>query len=127
MTNVVLTERDLRGSPSRFGYEWDRYTDILPEYEAQFRGWTAHIPPEEWRGKTFLDVGCGMGRNSYWPLHYDAAAGVAIDVDPRSLASARRTLAKFPNATVQAMSAYDIGHRHRFDILFSIRGIHHLE
>jgi len=34
---------------------------------------------------------------------YDAAAGVAIDVDRRSLASARRTLAKFPNATVHPL------------------------
>jgi len=118
---------DASGSPERFGYEWQSYSEVLPEHEEQFQRWAVHLPPEEWRGKTFLDVGCGMGRNSYWPLHYDAAAGVAIDVDPRSLASARRTLAKFPNATVQAMSAYDIAYRDHFDIVFSIGVIHHLE
>ena len=115
------------GSPERFGYEWQSYSEVLPEHEEQFRRWAMHLTPEEWRGKTFLDVGCGMGRNSYWPLSYDAAAGVAIDVDRRSLASARRTLAKFPNATVHAMSAYDIEYRDHFDIVFSIGVIHHLE
>jgi 2-polyprenyl-3-methyl-5-hydroxy-6-metoxy-1,4-benzoquinol methylase len=115
------------GSPERFGYEWHSYSEVLPEHEEQFRRWAIHLTPEEWRGKTFLDVGCGMGRNSYWPLSYGAAECVAIDVDPRSLTSARRTLANFSNATVQNMSAYDIEYRNRFDIVFSIGVIHHLE
>jgi len=68
-----------------------------------------------------------MGRNSYWPLRYGAAESVSIDVDDRTLASARRTLAPFPGATVQKMSAYDIAFENRFDIAFSIGVIHHLE
>jgi SAM-dependent methyltransferase len=115
------------GSPERFGYEWHNYAELRPEYEAQFRGWTVHLSPEDWRGLEFLDVGCGMGRNSYWPLRYGAAAGTAIDVDARSLAAARRTLANFPAATVRALSAYDIDMRDRYDIAFSIGVIHHLE
>src|SRR2546421_12808079 len=108
MTNVDLTERDLRGSPSRFGYEWGRYTDILPEYEEQFRGWTAHIPPEEWRCKSFLDVGCGMGRNSFWPMQYGASEGVAVDIDEGSLATARSNLGGYPAVRVMRSSAYDL-------------------
>ena len=83
---------DLKGSPERFGYEWDVYAEILPEHEEQFRRWTAPLEPRDWRGKDFLDVGCGMGRNSYWPLKYGAAGGVAVDIDERSLESARRNL-----------------------------------
>jgi SAM-dependent methyltransferase len=116
-----------QGSPDRFGYEWQNYSEILPEHERQFLGWTAHLKPEDWRDKTFLDVGCGMGRNSYWPLKYGASDCIAIDVDSRSLASARRTLAAFPNATVCEKSAYDTGYHERFDIVFSIGVIHHLE
>lgn len=115
------------GSPERFGYEWDTYSDIKPEYEEQFRRWTAQFPIEDWRGKTFLDVGCGMGRNSYWPMHYGAAGGVAIDVDPRSLAAARENLSPFPSLKVEERSAYEIGYRDEFDIVFSIGVIHHLE
>ena len=80
------------GSPDRFGYEWDAYAEIRPGYEEQFLRWTMFLKPEDWPGLSFLDVGCGMGRNSYWPMTYGAAEGCAIDIDDRSLASARCTL-----------------------------------
>jgi len=63
--------------------------------EEQFRRWAVHLAPGEWRGKSFLDVGCGMGRNSFWPMHYGAREGCAVDIDERSLAQARRNLAGF--------------------------------
>ena len=120
-------KREDAGSSDRFGYEWDRYSEMRPEYEEQFRRWTLHLRPEDWRGVYFLDVGCGMGRNSYWPMTYGAAGGVAIDLDTRTLANARRTLAPYPSVAVRAMSAYDIEPSGSFDIAFSIGVIHHLE
>jgi hypothetical protein len=79
--------RDFRGSPDRFGYEWGAYAEILPEYEEQFRRWTVHVAPGDWRDKSFLDVGCGMGRNSYWPMIYGArAAALPISTSVRSRA-----------------------------------------
>jgi SAM-dependent methyltransferase len=122
-----ITQRDREGSPDRFGYEWSTYADILPIYEEQFRRWTPALSPADWRGAMFLDVGCGMGRNSYWPMKYGAAGGVAIDLDARSLAAARRNLANFPGLEVREASAYDIGYENHFDIAFSIGVIHHLE
>jgi SAM-dependent methyltransferase len=115
------------GSPDRFGYEWHAYQDLRPEHEEQFRGWTAHLAPTEWRKLTFLDVGCGMGRNSYWPMLYGAAGGLAIDVDDRSLAAAKRTLAPFPAVRIEKRSAYDIGCADAFDLVFSIGVVHHLQ
>ncbi len=115
------------GSPDRFGYEWQVYAELRPEYEEQFRRWTVHLAPEDWQGKSFLDVGCGMGRNSYWPMTYGAAGGVAIDVDRRSLASARQTLSAFPGVQLRELSAYDIDYKDQFDIVFSIGVVHHLE
>jgi SAM-dependent methyltransferase len=115
------------GSPDRFGFEWQTYSELRQEYEEQFRRWTSPIDPSEWRDRTFIDVGCGMGRNSYWPMTYGARAGVAIDVNDASLASARRTLSSFPTVSVRHLSAYDIDYRDEFDIAFSIGVIHHLE
>jgi SAM-dependent methyltransferase len=117
---------DAAGSPARFGYEWHVYAEMRPEYEEQFRRWSVHLSPQDWHGKWFLDVGCGMGRNSVWPMRYGATGGVAIDVDQRSLAAARRTLAPFPSVEVREQSAYAIADRDRFDIVFSIGVIHHL-
>jgi SAM-dependent methyltransferase len=125
-----MTDRirdDLKGSPDRFGYEWDNYAEILPEHEEQFRRWTAPLSPEDWRGKDFLDVGCGMGRNSFWPLKYGAAGGVAVDIDERSLESARRNLEPFSTMQVIRASVYDLPFEDRFDLAFSIGVIHHLE
>jgi SAM-dependent methyltransferase len=116
-----------KGSPDRFGYEWGAYSEILPDYEEQFRRWTPHFSIDSWQGKTFLDVGCGMGRNSYWPMTYGAKRGVAIDVDDRSLEAATRNLERFSEMEVRQQSAYDIEEEDVFDIAFSIGVIHHLE
>ncbi len=115
------------GSPERFGFEWDHYDELNADYEEQFRRWTRPLSPADWRSQAFLDVGCGMGRNSLWPMRYGAREGLSIDVDARSLAAARRTLADWPAARVEERSAYEIGETDRFDIAFSIGVIHHLE
>lgn len=115
------------GSPERFGYEWRHYSEMCPEYEEQFQRWTVHLKPADWKARTFLDVGCGMGRNSYWPMTYEAAGGVAVDVDSRSLEAARQTLSRYPSVLIEERSAYDLRYADRFDIVFSIGVIHHLE
>lgn len=117
----------LSGSPQRFGYEWNHYSEMRPEYEEQFRKWTVLLSLDDWKGRTFLDVGCGMGRNSYWPMTYGAAGGAAVDVDQRSLDAARRTLSRYPSVAVEERSAYELGYKDCFDIVFSIGVIHHLE
>jgi len=114
------------GSPERFGYSWGIFSEILPVHEVQFKRWTSALPSEAWQGVEFLDVGCGMGRNSYWAIKAGAVSGRAIDVDARSLSGANVNLAASP-VEVAHESAYDISDENRFDIAFSIGVIHHLE
>jgi SAM-dependent methyltransferase len=116
-----------RGSPERFGYSWELYAQILPEHEEQFRRWTAPLSPDDWRNQTFLDAGCGIGRNSYWPLTYGASGGVALDMDERTLGRANENLGRFSNIEVRRQSIYEIAEENAFDIVFSIGVVHHLE
>jgi SAM-dependent methyltransferase len=116
------------GSPDRFGYSWARFSDLSEDQFEQFRRWTALVDPQTgWKNQRFLDVGCGAGRNSYWAMSLGARSGVAIDLDPRSLAAANRNLAKFTNVEVRKQSVYDLADAAAFDIAFSLGVIHHLE
>ena len=89
-----------KGSPDRFGYSWDHYADLLPEHEEQFLRLTS-LDKSFWKGVRFLDAGCGIGRNSYWPMTYGALGGLAVDVDDRTLRNARKNLARFPGMEVR--------------------------
>jgi SAM-dependent methyltransferase len=115
------------GSPHRFGYEWGKYSEMLPAYEEQFRRWLPLFNEGDFRNTTLLDVGCGMGRNSYWPLKYGAEKVISIDVDEHSINAAKCTLSGFENSTIRFMSVYEIDYEDYFDITFSIGVIHHLE
>lgn len=114
-------------STERFGYKWSRYTDILPEHGVQFRKWIVPLAPADFRGARVLDAGCGIGANAFWMLQWGAKEVVAFDVDPRTVAAARKNLAAFPNARVLARSIFDIDWKDEFDFALSIGVIHHLE
>jgi SAM-dependent methyltransferase len=114
-----------KGSPGRFGYSWDHYANLLPEHEEQFLRWTG-LDKSFWSGLRFLDGGCGIGRNSYWPMTYGALGGLAADVDDRTLARAKQNLTRFPSVEVRKQSIYEIAEANAFDIAFSIGVVHHL-
>ncbi len=115
-------------SEERFGYEWDKYSAIDPNYQLQFRRWVAPLTPPDFQDKTVLDAGCGMGRNSYWALRWGAEAVTAFDFDERSVRAARKNLQEFGDrARVIYKSIYDPQGEDEFDLVFSIGVIHHLE
>lgn len=114
-------------SEQRFGYEWDKYHGLDTNYEGQFQNWVFPLTATDFADKAVLDAGCGMGRNSFWPLSYGARELVAFDFDQRSVDRARETLSQFTNARVELKSIYDIDFNNQFDIAFSIGVIHHLK
>lgn len=115
-------------STERFGYEWDKYSTLDPNYELQFKRWVAPLVPSDFKDKIILDAGCGMGRNSYWALKWGATKVVGFDFDQRSVAAAKKNLTGFDSqAQVLYQSIYDIVWENQFDIVFSIGVIHHLE
>jgi SAM-dependent methyltransferase len=112
---------------TRFGYEWEKYNKLFPEYEKQFLNWISPINPAFIKGKRVLDAGCGMGRNSYWCLKYGAKKVTAFDVDGRCIESSSKLMGNAPNFQVLRRSIYDIDFDSEFDFVFSIGVIHHLE
>jgi len=114
-------------SSQRFGYEWDKYSWVTEDYEKQFLNWTSPLTSSDWRGKKVLDAGCGMGRNSLWPMKWGASSLIAFDFDERSVGRAKETLKDFSNAQVHFKSIYDISWKDEFDVAFSIGVIHHLK
>jgi len=114
-------------SHERFGYEWNRYSDITPEYELQFSRWVYPLSEEDFMGKKVLDAGCGMGRNSYWALKWGADELTAFDLDPRSVQATGNNLKEFNNARVLLKNIYEIKWQDEFDLILSIGVIHHLK
>jgi hypothetical protein len=43
------------GSPKRFGYEWSKYSKVIPEYEMQFLRWVYPLTKEDFKGKEVLE------------------------------------------------------------------------
>ncbi|HEY9721558.1 MAG TPA: class I SAM-dependent methyltransferase [Oscillatoriaceae cyanobacterium] len=125
-TTAVAPQTIATGTQHEFGNEWDWYREILPMHEEQFRRWIQPLTPEFFAGKSFLDVGCGVGRNSYWPLKAGASRCLAIDYDERTVAVAKTNLASFENAEVRFQSVYELDLQNELDIAFSIGVIHHL-
>lgn len=114
-------------SSDRFGFEWQKYRQLDPNYEIQFKKWIYPLTEKDFKDKKVLDAGCGMGRNSYWALKYGAREVTAFDFDKRTIKSASELLGKFKNARVEFADIYAIPYENEFDLVFSIGVIHHLE
>lgn len=127
ITNIE--EKTMRGSPDRFGYEWARYSEVLPESKEQLKRWLGSVGLETFANKRVMDVGCGMGRNPYWYNKAGAKEILAVDVNEDSLAAARENLKQFKNIEVHKCSAYELDSENfgKFDRVTCIGVLHHLD
>lgn len=109
-----------------FASEWTVYREILPLHKEQFIEWIQPLPLDFFKGKRFLDAGCGIGRNSLWPLRAGAASGVSFDFDERTVDVARFNLEDHPRCEVLYRSIYDIQYENEFDVVICIGVLQHL-
>lgn len=115
-------------SGDRFGYEWAHYNKILPESRLQLRRWLGSTGLDGFKGKRVLDVGCGMGRNSYWMAQAGATQVTAVDIDENCVEATKVNLSGFSNVEVSRCSAYDLDPSKLglYDRVTCIGVLHHL-
>ncbi|MBI2217424.1 MAG: methyltransferase domain-containing protein, partial [Candidatus Rokubacteria bacterium] len=111
---------------ARFAYEWSRYDEIRPEYEAQFRGWISPFDPAGFAGRVVLDAGCGKGRHLRLAARFGARDVVGLDVGASVDVSARNTSDLGAVHLVQGDLARPPLRPGAFDVVYSIGVLHHL-
>lgn len=113
-----------------FGYQWTTFRrtqlddDDRVESEQTFAEKTG-LTPDDLRGRSVLDVGCGMGRFTDVVARWGADPVVGIDLS-RAVDAAAENLSTYPSAVVVQGDAADPPFRDAsFDIVFSIGVLHH--
>ncbi len=80
-----------------FGYEWERFDSVLPDYAVEFANYFGIVPPELLRDAVVLDAGCGMGRWARQVVKGPVRQLYAVDFS-RAIDVAACTLADQPKA-----------------------------
>ena len=119
-----------RRTAAAFGFEWQYFAEMHPEYEAQFLDWIHPISRGFFQGKRVLDAGCGTGRHAYYAAQYGASEVVGLDLSD-AVETASRVLSRFENVEVvqgdllrpPLRTAAEGG---GFDLVYSVGVLHHL-
>lgn len=108
-----------------FGEEWQKFPKILPEHEEGFRQYFDLVQLATLRDARMCDLGCGMGRWSYF-LTDKCRELVLVDFS-EAIFVARRNLAHAKNALFFMGDLRKLPFRNQFsNFLFSLGVLHHL-
>ena len=82
------------GSHFAFGKNWDSYSALIdrPRIDEAKKALLRLIPQQDFRGRSFLDIGCGSGLHTLAAAELGVARVLALDLDPDSVATARAVL-----------------------------------
>lgn len=123
---------DVDGDPDRqvksataasFGYEWEHFGALRPEWERNFRGYLKPLEPEALAGCLVLDVGAGSGRHSHQAARFGARV-VAVDIG--SAIDVARANLPDDVLCVQADAEHLPFEERGFDVVLSIGVLHHV-
>lgn len=108
-----------------FGFEWQRFPEMYPEWERNFLGYVAPRGPDFFEGKRVLDAGCGGGRHAFYAARYGAEVwaidlSTAIEVARRNAGHAGKTA--FIQADLERLPFAP----ESFDFVYSLGVLHHL-
>lgn len=108
-----------------FGYEWQQFDQMLPEYRRNFLQYVSPVRKEFFKNKLILDAGCGMGRHTYWPAKFGAKHVFGVDLSDAVQVAYRHTQ-NLSNVTIIKADIYHLPFKNIFDYSYSIGVLHHL-
>lgn len=127
--NLPPEDRNLKAqleTAKSFGYEWQAFSEMLPDYETNFRWYFERFDPGQFAGKRVLDAGCGTGRHTFYMAQSGAREVVAMDFSQAIEVAAHNNRGNENTHFVQA----DIYHPPflpaAFDFVYSLGVLHHL-
>lgn len=113
-----------------FGFEWTTFPrlqlddQVRDESERTFRAKTG-LTPEDVRGKTVFDAGCGMGRFSHVVARWGAERVVGVDISD-AIRAAAVNLEAFPSVGLAQADLVRLPFApSTFDVVFSVGVLHH--
>ncbi|MGV1098818.1 class I SAM-dependent methyltransferase [Thiovibrio sp. JS02] len=116
-----------RTSNELWNRSWEKKSDVLQlDFMSQeiFR-YIAHYVPI--KGKTSIELGCGLGRLSYMMAEAGAAEVALVDFSEKALHVARELLAGRKNASFIQGDFLDMQRQEKYDIVFSSGVIEHFK
>lgn len=109
-----------------FGRQWQSFAEIMPEHRAEFDNYFDLVDLDSLSGKRCADLGCGIGRWSYFLAPYCREI-VLLDFS-NAIFVARDRLRERPNAIFFMGDLSALPFRRNFaDLIFSLGVLHHLE
>jgi predicted RNA methylase len=116
-----------------FGENWAHYAEKIDEsrIEEAERSLIRLVGREAIEGHTFLDIGCGSGLFSLAAVRLGCKRLLAVDLDPNSVLTTRKTLERYAPAGAkwdcQQISVFDLDPSKvgTFDVVYSWGVLHH--
>ena len=115
-----------------FGDNWASYAKLVGEkqIESARQGLLKLLPEASFKGRSFLDIGCGSGLHAVAAARLGVRSILAIDLDPNSVATAEALLATHGGDvswTVRRADVFDLHPKQHGlrDIVYSWGVLHH--
>lgn len=110
---------------TRFGEEWTQFDMITDEYEKQFLSWIEPVRPEDFVGKSVLDLGCGKGRHILQSKKFGAQEVIGVDMS-HAVDAAFANVGKLEGVHIIQGDIFHLPlKRGSFDYGYSIGVLHH--
>jgi SAM-dependent methyltransferase len=108
-----------------FGWEWNRFDELRPEYHQQFLDWIAPLGPDDFRGRVVLEGGCGKGRHARVVDGFGARELFALDLGS-AVEAAYRNVGHLRSVHVIQGDIHHPPIKRCADLAYSVGVLHHL-